>query len=157
VLSQGHRDDKAPRLGASDVGVGIQNGQRFLASVEPWHGNEVVIYTEVGGKWQRRVIFDRVTSGHEIAVVDLNDDGRSDVVANDNSRVTPQRARATPGIHVFYAPADAVKGEWTYDRIEDELAMNGCVGADINGDKRTDLVCTGAGGAVRWYENLVSS
>jgi len=31
--------------------------------------------------------------------------------------------------------------------------MNSCVGADINGDKRMDLVCTGAGGAIRWYEN----
>ncbi len=31
--------------------------------------------------------------------------------------------------------------------------MNSCVGADINGDKRMDLVCTGAGGVIRWYEN----
>ena len=33
-------------------------------------------------------------------------------------------------------------------------AMNSCVGADLNGDKRPDLVCTGAGGAIRWYENV---
>jgi hypothetical protein len=31
--------------------------------------------------------------------------------------------------------------------------MNSCVGVDINGDRRNDLVCTGAGGAIRWYEN----
>ncbi len=154
VLSAGHSDDKAPRLGASDVGVGTQDGKKFFASVEPWHGNEVVVYTEAGSKWQRRVIFDKVTSGHEIAVVDLNGDGRSDVVANDNSRVTPQRSEATPGVHVFYAPDDPAKGEWKYQRIEDKSAMNGCVGADINNDKRIDLVCTGAGGVTRWYENL---
>jgi len=49
-----------------------------------------VIYTESGGKWNRRVIFDKVSSGHEIAVVDLNGDGRDDVVANDNGRVSAQ-------------------------------------------------------------------
>ena len=31
--------------------------------------------------------------------------------------------------------------------------MNSCVGVDINGDRRNDIVCTGAGGVTRWYEN----
>jgi hypothetical protein len=154
LLSPGHSSDKAPRLGASDVGVGVQDGQKFFASVEPWHGNEVVVYNDVGGAWQRRVIYDKVTSGHEVAVVDLNGDGRADVVANDNSRPTQQRPDATPGVHVLYAPDDPVEGTWVYQRLDDQAAMNGCVSTDINGDKRFDLVCTGAGGVVRWYENL---
>jgi hypothetical protein len=86
--------------------------------------------------------------------VDLNGDGRDDVVANDNSRATTQNPNATPGVHVFFAPADSATGEWVYRRIEDKAAMNSCVGADINGDRRMDLVCTGAGGAIRWYENV---
>ena len=152
LLSAGHVE-KAPRLGASDVGVGKQDGKRFFASVEPWHGNEVVVYTEKGGKWDRRVIFDKVSSGHEIAVVDLNGDGRDDIVANDNGQVTARNPNGTPGVHVFFAPADPATGEWTYRRIEDKAAMNSCVGADVNGDHRLDLVCTGAGGVIRWYEN----
>jgi hypothetical protein len=154
VLSKGH-EEKAPRLGASDVGVGVQDGKRFFASVEPWHGNEVVVYTGSGLNWTRRVIYDKVASGHEIAVIDLNGDGRDDLVANDNARgATPTNPNApTGGVHVFFAPDDAAKGEWTYLRLEDKLGMNSCVGVDINKDKRNDLVCGGASGVVRWYEN----
>lgn len=154
LLTPGHVD-AAPRLGASDVGVGMSNGQRMFATVEPWHGNEVVIYTpQSGNRWQRRVIFDQVLSGHEIAVLDLNGDGRADVVANDNSRVTEQRPNATPGVHVFFSPEDPATGEWQYVRIENEAAMNGCVGGDMNQDNRMDVVCAGAGGFIKWYENL---
>jgi hypothetical protein len=39
-------------------------------------------------------------------------------------------------------------------RVENQQGMNGCVSADINNDKRPDLVCTGSGGVVRWYENM---
>ncbi len=151
-LSPGHVE-QAPRLGASDVGVGVFGRQRFFASVEPWHGNEVVVYVQKNGTFNRRVIFDKVSSGHEIAVVDLNGDGLDDIVANDNGRVTPQNPNATPGVHVFFAPADPAGGEWQYRRIEDKSAMNSCVASDINGDGRMDLVCTGAGGVIRWYEN----
>ncbi len=103
LLSPGHVE-KAPRLGASDVGVGKQDGKRFFAAVEPWHGNEVAIYTESSGAWKRRVIFDKVTGGHEIAVVDLNGDGRDDVIANDNGRVTQQNPNATPGVCTCSSP-----------------------------------------------------
>jgi FG-GAP-like repeat len=154
LLSPGHVE-AAPRLGASDVRYWTNaDGRRILASVEPWHGNEVVVYTLSNGAWKRRVIFDKVQSGHEIAVLDLNGDGRADIVANDNSVANQRNPNATPGVHVFFSPEDPATGEWTYARIESESAMNGCVSGDMNVDGRPDIICNGAGGKIRWYENL---
>lgn len=154
VLSVGHAE-KAPRLGASDVGLGKQDGKRFFASVEPWHGNEVVVYTDNGGKWDRRVIFDKIGSGHEIAVADLNGDGRDDIIANDNARGPTQNNpnAAIGGVHVFYAPDNAATSEWTYQRLDDKAGMNSCIAVDLNNDKKIDLVCGGATGIIKWYEN----
>ena len=42
-----------PRSGTSDVVVGRLNGRKFLAANEPFHGNQVVVYTDAGGAWTR--------------------------------------------------------------------------------------------------------
>src|SRR6266699_1819663 len=110
LLSPGHNTDKAPRLGTSDVAVGKINGKRFMAAVEPWHGSEIVVYTDRGGKWQRKVIFDGLTEGHEVAVADLNGDGEDDIVAGD-------RSGRSPAVHVMYAPADP-NGEWQHQVLD---------------------------------------
>jgi len=148
LLSPGHSVDKAPRLGTSDVAVGTQRGKRFLAAVEPWHGNEIVVYAQNGAKWDRKVIFDGMTEGHEVALADLNGDGLDDVVAGD-------RNSKSPAVHVMYAPADP-NGEWTHQVLDEgKMAASGCVTADLNADKRPDIVCIGSSSAnLKWYENV---
>lgn len=147
LLSPGHNTDKAPKLGASDVAVGKQSGKRFLAWVEPWHGNEIVVYTDHGGKWERKVIFDGMTEGHEVAVADLNGDGKDDVVAGDRN------ARSS-AVHVMYAPGDP-SGEWQHQVLDQgAMSASGCIVADLNGDKRIDIICIGSSTAnLKWYEN----
>jgi hypothetical protein len=147
-LSKGH-EEEAPRAGASDVTVAALAGKRILAAVEPWHGNEVVIYTENRGKWQRRVIFDQLVEGHEICTADFNGDGLSDLVAGD-------RARGGKGsAHLFFA-RDNTGGNWEHVVVDQEqMSGSGCGVADINGDGRLDWVMIGsATGNLKWYENL---
>jgi hypothetical protein len=72
LIVKGHDSDEAPRLGTSDFKIGHLGKQWILAAVEPWHGNEVVVYTEdsKGGR-QRQVIYDALTEGHEVCIGDL--------------------------------------------------------------------------------------
>lgn len=149
VLSPGHQEDRAPRLGASDVAVGRLSGRRVLYAVEPWHGNEVVLYTEgVSGSWTRRVLWTELVEGHEVAAADLDGDGRDDIIAGD-------RSPTGRGVHVFYAPPDPA-ATWTHQVLDPgEMAASGCIAADLNGDRRPDIACIGsATGNLKWYENL---
>ena len=148
-LSRGHKEE--PRTaGASDVAVGQIKETRMITSVEPWHGNEVVVYTQDdSGNWQRQIIFDQLIEGHEVCVGDFNGDGRDDIVAGDRAR------GEIAGSHVFYAQDDSGT-EWVHQDL-DPLGMSasGCAVADINGDGRTDIVqIGGATKNIKWYENL---
>lgn len=149
LLSKGH-EEPAPRAGTSDVRVGHLNKKRFLGAIEPWHGNEVVVYTEDSShKWNRHVIFSELSEGHEVVVADFNGDGLDDIAAGDRGKGS--------SVHVFYAQDD--RGEkWTHQVIDHGgMAGSGCVAADINGDRKPDIVCIGsATGNLKWYENLGS-
>jgi len=149
LLSKGH-EEEPPRAGTSDVAVGQLRHKRFLAAVEPWHGNEVVVYTQnQSSGWQRHVIFSDLKEGHEVCVGDFNGDGRDDIVAGDRAKGEISSA------HVFYAQDDQGR-EWHHE-ILDPMGMSasGCQVVDINGDGRPDIVLIGgATHNINWYENL---
>lgn len=148
-LAKGH-EEEAPRAGASDVKVGTIKKRRILASVEPWHGNEVVVYTaDAAGRWERHVIYSELTEGHEVCVGDFNGDGRDDIVAGDRGKGKVASA------HIFFALDDA-GAKWDH-RVLDNMGMSasGCAVADMNGDGKPDIVLIGsATGNLKWYENL---
>jgi hypothetical protein len=147
LLAKGHAEDP-PRKGTSDVRLGHWGKRRFLGAIEPWHGNEVVVYTEdASHHWQRHVIFSELAEGHEVVVADFNGDGLDDIAAGDRGK--------GKSVHVFYAQDD--RGErWEHQVIDNGgMAGSGCVSADINGDGRVDIVCIGGlTGNLKWYENL---
>lgn len=147
LLSKGHQEEP-PRKGTSDVALGHWHKRRFLAAVEPWHGTEVVVYTEdKAHHWDRHVIFSQLAEGHEVVVGDFNGDGLDDIVAADRG--------TGRSVHIFYAQDD--RGEhWDHQVIDQGgMAGSGCASADINGDGRLDIVCIGSStGNLKWYENL---
>jgi len=137
-----------PRRGSSEIGVGRVHGRRFLATIEPWHGEQVVVYIpgKHGELWSRHVIDDSFRDGHALAVADLNGDGHDEIV-------TGYRGQGT-SLYVYY-PADSTGTRWERQKLDDGMAASGVVIADLNGDGRPDIIAVGAStGNVMWYENL---
>lgn len=133
-----------PKCGSSDVAVGRLHKQRFLAAIEPWHGNKVVIYREQGGAWQRTVIDESLVDGHVVLTADLDGDGADEVIAGYRGH----------GVNVYYA-LDAAGAQWSKQALDPGMAAAGCAVADLNGDGRPDIVCIGTSTAnLNWYENL---
>ncbi len=155
ILSKGDQPRVVPGAGGMTQGTNDVypihiKGKRFLAAQEPWHGDEIVVYSEKGGQWQRNVIFKGLVQGHEIAVGDLNGDGRDDIVAVD----VTNRGRPTPAsVHIFYSEDDAGL-KWRHELLDqDMMAGSGVMVADINGDGRPDIIAI-SGSSVKYYENL---
>lgn len=133
-----------PASGASEVEVGRLGEHDFVATIEPWHGPQVVVYREDGGRWTRQVI-DEIGSGHTIVTADFDGDGRDEIVTGD---------RGDTRRLYLYATTDAGGGAWSRRILDEDMSPSGCAVADLNGDARIDLICIGGRTAnLKWYEN----
>ena len=135
--------------GASEIGVGKIHGNRFLATIEPWHGNKVVVYPRGKGGFTRRYVIDSsFKSGHALVCADLDDDGNDEIVAGYRG----------PGTSLFiYHATDASGAAWKRETLDTGMATSCLEIADINGDGRPDIIAIGSSTAnVKWYENLRS-
>jgi len=135
-----------PEAGSSDVAIGYHGTNIFLAAIDPWHGNEVVIYRREGNNWTRQMIDDQITDGHALATADFAGNNRWGVVAGERQG---QRS-----VYLYWPPA-SLGGAWQKQVLDDQMGASSCVTADINGDKRPDIACiAGRAPSVKWYENL---
>ena len=134
-----------PKSGASDALTGLAGKERFLATIEPWHGNQVCVYREKNKVWTRAVIDGSDTDVHALSIADLDGDGADDVIA---------AVRSKPGRVVVY-----LNEKWTWKRqvLDEGITAAQCSAADLNADRRPDLVCIGSATAdLKLYENLGS-
>ncbi len=136
--------DEWPKSGASDVAVGKAGRERFLATIEPWHGNIVAVYTKENGEWKRNVIDSSIQDGHVLLTADLDGNQHDVVIASGRGR----------GTTVYIYRWDGK--QWAKSPIEEgSMPAAGCAVGDINGDGRPDVVCIAtATQNVKWYENL---
>jgi hypothetical protein len=122
-----------PKSGSSDVTVGFLRKERFLAAIEPWHGNQVAIYRQKSGAWTRMVIDDSLVNGHTVFAADLNGDGKQEIVAGFRD--------GKKGVYIYYEE----DGRWIRQVLsEGAVAAAACAVADLNGDRKPDIACIGA-------------
>ena len=139
--------DPWPRSGSSEIVVGRLQRDRFLSSIEPWHGNQVVVYQRQGKNWQRQVLDTSLNDGHALLASDLNRDGVDELIAGYRG----------PGRSVYIYSAEDRRGtRWSRSVLDDGgMAAAGCAVADLNGDGKPDVACIGTATTnLKWYENL---
>ena len=133
-------------VGAGEVRDGLLPAkQRFLATVEPMHGHQAVVYTAppAGSSqkfWNRRVLDATLINAHAVACGDLLGTGSDQILVG-------WRAMNRPGIKVgikLYTPLDAEGSQWRTDLIDDNtMACEDLRVADFNGDGRMDIIAAG--------------
>lgn len=125
-----------PQCGSSEIKIGRLGKSRFIAAIEPWHGNQVVVYTAAGNQWKRHVLESAMVNGHALAVGDLNGDGRDEIIAGFRGQ----------GFQLYIFTADDAKGErWTRHILDPGgIAAADCKIADFAGDGKPAIACAGA-------------
>jgi hypothetical protein len=136
-------------IAAGEVRRGaLPGGGRFITTIEPMHGNEVVVYRasatqySSGDDWtpRRTVLDDKLVQGHGLATADLLGVGSDQVVVG--WRGGPAGAKV--GIKVF-VPIDARGETWKLHALVDDnqMACEDLKVADLNGDGRLDIIAAG--------------
>ncbi|MFM7114431.1 MAG: FG-GAP repeat domain-containing protein [Planctomycetota bacterium] len=153
LLHQANQENAKGNRGASEVRRGtLANGEPIFATVEPWHGGELVVYRRDNGAWKRRVLDNRLKWGHAIACVDLDGDGTDEIVFGIRDNLSTQAGEKC-GVRIF--SWDAKASEWKRHLLDEGgVAVEDLLAADLDKDGSPDLVAVGrATGNVRIYWN----
>ena len=134
-----------PAIGASEIRLGLLNkGARYLATIEPWHGNQVVVYTEPKSseheRWIRHVLDEQLKWGHAVACANLDDDEDQELIIGVRDDLESQHRC---GVRI-YDPKNAEQGVWTRQLIEPgQVAVEDLAVGDFDDDGDIDIVAVG--------------
>ena len=151
----GTGDQKSrPNRGASEIKMGALEGTfpaaSYIATIEPWHGNKVVVYTPPEGDdpppetgdwlWTRHVLDDRLKWGHAVFCANLDDDVDQELIIGVRDDLDKDNRR---GLRI-YDPENAGEGKWKRYVVDPgSVAIEDLSAADLNGDGKVDIVAVG--------------
>ena len=160
-IGTGNQDAK-PFHGSSEVKLGRVGKVPYVATIEPWHGHQVVAYTPSsdtgvnGGQphivklfdesksWTRTVLAEPVTWGHAVWCADLDGDGDDEVIIGQRD---PNKESSPRGPGVFVFDPKVIENStlaFTRHTIDDGgMACEDALAADLDGDGRPEIIAGG--------------
>lgn len=125
-----------PKTGCSEIHQGhFNNGTAFYATVEPWHGTDVIVVPEKAQNSDdfgpRFVLDTQLKDGHALCVADIDGDGTDEVFAGYRGQ----------GTSIVGYRLEA--GDWKKTLIDNKIAAQDLRSGDINGDGLADIVSVG--------------
>jgi FG-GAP-like repeat len=145
-----------PKRGCSEVHLGRANGTRFIATIEPWHGTQVVVWPENAPGLRsaratapgslnfgpRTVIDDTLAEGHALWVADVDGDGDQEIFAGHRGK----------DHRISMYKFDRADQKWKKTVIDRDVAAQDLRGGDLDGDGTPDVVAVGGSTHnVVWY------
>ncbi len=142
-LGSGDQESR-PLRGSSEIRTGrLPGGARFLATTEPWHGHQAVVYmppTESGALWRRNVLSADLKHGHAVKCGDFLGAGHDQLVVGWRLPATEKNA---VGVRL-YVPRDERGDNWDVHLVDDGgMACEDLAVGDLNGDGRLDILASG--------------
>lgn len=133
------------KRGAGEIKAGrLPGGKRYLATIEPWHGHQAVVYTppdKPGQLWKRQVLIENHKGGHAVWTADLADTGVDTLVVG--FRGVPEGKIEDAMVYLFH-PLDRTGSKWEKQILDAKgLGAEDIICADLNGDRKIDIIGVG--------------
>ena len=131
--------------GAGEIKAGrLPGGKRYLATIEPWHGHQAVVYTppdKPGQLWKRQVLVENHKGGHTVWTADLTGAGIDSLVVG--FRGIPEGKAEDAMVYLFH-PLDRTGSRWEKQVLDAKgLGAEDIICADLNGDRKPDIIGVG--------------